>query len=47
MTAGLDQYQVSIDAPNLGDIHRCKQLVAVGRACQRKVVDAAYNDYND
>ncbi len=44
VTAGQDQYQVSIDAPNMGDIHRCRQLVAVGRSCVRKVVDAAYND---
>jgi hypothetical protein len=44
VTAGQDQYQVSIDAPNLGDVNRCKQLVAVGRSCMRKIVDASYND---
>jgi hypothetical protein len=44
VTPGVDRYQVSIDAPNLGDLNRCKQLIAVGRSCQRKVVDASYND---
>ena len=42
--AGRDFYQISIDAPNLGDINRCKQLVTLGRSCQRKAVDSAYND---
>jgi hypothetical protein len=41
---GVDQYLVSIDAPNLGDINRCRQLIAVGRQCQAKVVDPSYND---
>lgn len=40
---GRDEYLVSIDAPNFGDLNRCRQLIAVGRQCQRKAVDA-YND---
>jgi hypothetical protein len=41
---GRDQYLVSVDAPNLGDASRCRQLTAVGHLCQRKVVDPSYND---
>jgi hypothetical protein len=44
VTPGRDQYLVSIDAPNMGDIARCRQLIAVGRVCQAKVVDPNYND---
>jgi hypothetical protein len=44
VTPGQDRYLVSIDAPNMGDINRCRQLVAVGRVCQAKVVDPSYND---
>ena len=44
VTPGRDQYQVSIDAANLGDANRCKQLMTMGRSCQRKPIDANYND---
>ena len=44
VTPGRDQYLVSIDAPNLGDVQRCRQLIAVGRVCQVKTVDPSYND---
>ncbi len=44
VTPGRDRYLVSIDAPNLGDINRCRQLMAVGRICQAKIVDPSYND---
>jgi hypothetical protein len=42
--AGRDHYQVSIEAPNLGDPNRCRQLVTMGRSCIRKPVDSSYND---
>jgi hypothetical protein len=41
---GTDRYQVSLDAPNLGDVNRCRQLSAMGRSCQSKMVDSGYND---
>jgi hypothetical protein len=44
VTPGRDQYLVSIDVPNGGDIRRCRQLIAVGRSCQVKAVDPNYND---
>jgi len=44
VVAGRDEYLISVDAPNLGDASRCKQLTAVGHLCQRKVVDPSYND---
>jgi hypothetical protein len=44
VTAGRDAYLVSLDAPNLGDLNRCRQLNSMGRSCQRKAVDPSYND---
>jgi len=41
---GRDEYLVSIDAPNFGDLNRCRQIIAMGRQCQRKAVDSGYND---
>ena len=41
---GRDHYQVSLDAPNLGDVNRCRQLNLMGRTCHIKTVDTAYND---
>ena len=41
---GRDQYFVSLDAPSLGDMTHCRQLIALGHLCQRKVVDLGYND---
>ena len=44
VTPGRDYYFASIDAPNLGDANRCRQLNALGHTCQRKTVDSSYND---
>ena len=44
LTPGRDQYLVSVDAPNMGDVNRCRQLIAMGRSCQAKIVDPNYND---
>ena len=44
VVVGRDEYLVSIDAPNLGALNRCRQLIAMGRQCQRKAVDSSYND---
>jgi hypothetical protein len=41
---GLDLYLVSLDAPNNGDLNRCRQLTVLGHVCQRKVVDSSFND---
>jgi len=41
---GRDSYVVSFGVPNYGDVSRCRSMAAMSRGCERKIVDAGYND---
>jgi hypothetical protein len=44
LTPRRDSYVVSYGAPSLGDEKRCRQMAALSRGCDHKMVDPDYND---
>jgi hypothetical protein len=44
LTPRRDSYVVSYGAPSLGDENRCRQMAALSRGCDHKMVDPDYND---